>query len=236
MVDAVREYHVKDEDEKFVSLPERSDDYIQDLVVSQLERLKGIWKKAQPKVKENGEIESASEIEERMIVDREKTEKVARAATRRRSWFDRRKETLVRIVSIKREQNEADCFIWEWLLDLVETLGEDGMSSDESEIDDRTATVIYRVKNMPWRRTISEEMDLIDKQRATAHIFSKKGSKPMPRMRGGGESRRDEVEELPKGIYNKDWLKKLPLSSKDDFKFSPKKFQWLKIWPENHGK
>ncbi|KAF8882341.1 hypothetical protein CPB84DRAFT_1851318 [Gymnopilus junonius] len=132
----------------------------------------GHLEKGSTKVKENGEIESASEIEERMIVDRERL---------RRSHAQQQEEDHGLIAEKRRL-----LLYLEWLLDLVETLGEDGMSSDESEIDDRTATVIYRVKNMPWRRTISEEMDLIDKQRATAHIFSKKGSKPMRGCVEGG--------------------------------------------------
>lgn len=83
MVDAVRHYWEEDKDDKFESLTERSNDYIQELVIQRLEHLRWIWRKAQPKVKEDGEVECPTEIEERMAIERDNAEKVARAATRR---------------------------------------------------------------------------------------------------------------------------------------------------------
>ncbi|KAF8880602.1 hypothetical protein CPB84DRAFT_1687535 [Gymnopilus junonius] len=134
MVEVVRHYWEEDKDDKFESLTERSNDYIQELVIQRLEHLRWIWRKAQPKVKEDGEVECPSEIEEWMAIERDNAEK----------------ETLQRMISIKKDQGAKDRFIWEWLLHVIELLGEGGMSSDESEVD-AAGQVVYRVNAMPWR-------------------------------------------------------------------------------------
>jgi hypothetical protein len=66
-------------------LPERSDAYIRDLVVAQLERGRMTWKDSQPKVKENGDIEGPDEVEHRMNEEKEGRGKMGRANTRRRA-------------------------------------------------------------------------------------------------------------------------------------------------------
>ncbi|KAG1761270.1 hypothetical protein EDD22DRAFT_740486, partial [Suillus occidentalis] len=47
---------------------------------------------------------------------------------------------------------------------LIETLGEGGMSSEESDVENDIETVL-RVKNMTWRRAIERELDIVDHQR-----------------------------------------------------------------------
>ena len=43
--------------------------------------------------------------------------------------------TLERIIDIKVEEQASDEAVWRWLSMVVEKLGEDGMSSDESDTD-----------------------------------------------------------------------------------------------------
>jgi hypothetical protein len=43
--------------------------------------------------------------------------------------------------------------VWQWLQQLVKTLGEGGMSSEESNIENEIERVL-RVKNMVWRHEI----------------------------------------------------------------------------------
>ncbi|PPQ81889.1 hypothetical protein CVT26_014320 [Gymnopilus dilepis] len=231
-VDAARDQKKKDSEEKkkFEWFSERSKDYIDELAVQRPERSRGIWRKVQPKVKENGEVEAASELEERMATERDLVEKAARAGSRRRARYEHRVEVLVRIVEIKMDEQAKDLPIWEWLLELVQTLGEGGVSSDESGVDERTGEAIYRVNRLPWRREMSKEMDYVDTQRKDGHLFSKKGSKPVPRHRNGaGVSRRHDLEGLLKTLYDKDWYKKLPRRFKERFRFSEKGLQCLRI-------
>ncbi|KAG1750290.1 hypothetical protein EDD22DRAFT_741662, partial [Suillus occidentalis] len=46
----------------------------------------------------------------------------------------------------------------------VKTLGDCGMSSEESDLENDIETVL-RVKNMAWRRAIERELDIVDRQR-----------------------------------------------------------------------
>jgi hypothetical protein len=67
------------------ALPERSDKYFLELVTEQLERGRRVWREAQPKVKEDGNVEGLAEVEERMNEDKVEKGKVACANTRRRA-------------------------------------------------------------------------------------------------------------------------------------------------------
>ena len=86
-------------------------------------------------------------------------------------------------VDLKKEQDADDLGIWEWLLSLLEVLGEDGMSSEESDIDVRTGMEVYYCKKMPWRRNVDREMGLIDKERVQdKKVYSRRGAKPVVRV------------------------------------------------------
>jgi rubrerythrin len=65
------------------SLPEHSDDYFLDIIFDQIERAKTVWSAAQPKVKENGEVEEPTEVEDRMVVNKKLEESRGRRYTRR---------------------------------------------------------------------------------------------------------------------------------------------------------
>ena len=71
---------------------------------------------------------------------------------------------------------------WRWLHDVVKKLGLDGMSSEESEGESEELQPSLKVKTMPWRRDISHELVIVDKQRkVNLGIFHNQGSKPMVR-------------------------------------------------------
>jgi hypothetical protein len=59
---------------------------------------------------------------------------------------------------------------------VVEKLGKDGMSSDESDTDTRTGLLIYRVKNMKWWRKMAFELEMVDKLRLQEYLLAE-GSK-----------------------------------------------------------
>ena len=85
------------------------------------------------------------------------------------------------IIAIKSEDLDDNLPSWKWLQRLIKTLGEDGMSSEESSVEN-SVTNILRVKNMDWRRNIEKELEIIDLQRVIdKDIFSLQGSRPLPR-------------------------------------------------------
>jgi len=58
--------------------------------------------------------------------------------------------TVNRLIELKEEEAANDLPVWRWLKTVLTKLGEDGMSSDESDTDQRTGLPIYQVKNMKW--------------------------------------------------------------------------------------
>ena len=66
-------------------LPERSNTYIHELVVAQLERARTGWRDARPKTKEDGGIEGLDEVEQRMNEEKQERGTMVRASTRRRA-------------------------------------------------------------------------------------------------------------------------------------------------------
>jgi hypothetical protein len=75
----------KDDPEYWGDMPERSDAYFEDLIVEKLMRVKSSWKNAQPHLNEAGELESVADVENRMIMTKEKRDRAGRAYTRRRN-------------------------------------------------------------------------------------------------------------------------------------------------------
>lgn len=134
------------------------------------------------------------------------------------------------MIDIKEFEHATDTPIWKWLRQLIKTLGEDGTSSDESEVDEQTGHTIYRVHKMPWRRNIDFEISTIDKLRFNdKDLFSNKGSKPSPRSRNNRNpnSSRMPPKGLPRAVYNCDWIanrldqRKLGISKKP--------FEWMTL-------
>lgn len=108
--------------------------------------------------------------------------------------------------------NDEDANIWEWLSSVLERLGPEGMSSDESAVEDGIH-VAYRTRITPWRRRMEKELEIIDTQRfVDADIYTPRGSKPVKRIRGTANnmSARRPVATLPRVFYDKDWLERQP--------------------------
>ena len=108
------------------------------------------------------------------------------------------------IITIKSEDLDDDLPSWKWLQRLIKTLGEDGMSSEESSVEN-SVTNVLRVKNMDWRRNIKKELEIIDLQQVIdKDIFSPQGSRPLPRKCAPDNPVMswDLVMGLPKALYD----------------------------------
>ena len=135
------------------------------------------------------------------------------------------------IITIKSEDLDDDLPSWKWLQHLIKTLGEDGMSSEESSVEN-SVTNVLRVKNMDWWRNIKKELEIIDLQRVIdKDIFSLQGSRPLPRKRAPDNpvTSRDPVMGLPKALYNSLWMSELNERHKESLKISGEKFPWMKV-------
>ncbi|KAG2752470.1 hypothetical protein P692DRAFT_20871946 [Suillus brevipes Sb2] len=191
----------------------------------------GHFKAAQPKVTPKGGLETPAEVEQRLIAKKDEVLKAARQNTRRKNKYLRRAMVLEHLVKYKTDEDEEDAPGWQWLQRLVGTLGERGMSSEESDVENNIETVL-RVKNMTWRRAIERELDIIDHQRIVDDdIFAPQGSKPMKRIRSAGNpmTSRAEVDGLPEALYNKEWLAGLTPRQVERLSISDERFRWMKV-------
>ena len=137
------------------------------------------------------------------------------------------------MIDIKESEHASDTPIWKWLRQLVKTLGKDGTSSDESEVDKQTSCTIYRVHKMPWHRNIDFEISTIDKLRfSDKDIFPNSGSKPLPRLRSNqnkDSSQKTPPKGLTKAVYNSEWIAKQSQQDKHKLGISKKSFEWMSL-------
>lgn len=143
----------------------------------------------------------------------------------------RRTKVLHHVIELKKDETAEDLPTWQWLQRLVKTLGDDGMSSEESDVENDVETVL-RVKNMPWRREVERELNIIDHQRVLDDdIFSPQGSKPMKRIRAPGNPKtsRSPMTGLPKGLYNGEWISDLTEREVQRLEMSNETFRWIKV-------
>ena len=69
----------------WMDLPERSDAYFLGFITEKINRARGYWRRAQPHIKDDGEVETLQEVEDRMIISKDESGKNARMRTRRRA-------------------------------------------------------------------------------------------------------------------------------------------------------
>ncbi|KAG2738860.1 hypothetical protein P692DRAFT_20882259 [Suillus brevipes Sb2] len=189
--------------------------------------LRMIWMATQPKVTVKGILETPVEVEKRLVTKKDETLK----ATRRRNKYRRRVAVVDHLVKQTSDENEEDLPAWQWLQRLIKTLGEGGMSSEESDVENDIETVL-RVKNMIWRRAIEWEMDIVDHQRLVDDdIFAPQGSKPMKCICAGGNltTSRAQVNGLPKVLYSEGWLAGLTKRQVERLMISEEEFKWMKV-------
>ena len=136
-------------------------------------------------------------------------------------------------VITKGSEGALDLPAWQWLLKVVDTLGVDGASSEESDCEESIRT-IYRTKKMPWRRRdLSDVLSIVDDERLIDKtIYHSQGSKPVPRQRErnrGPESRRPPPSNLPLAFYDDAWFNSLDEASKREVDPNEEEFEWVHL-------
>jgi len=97
---------------------------------------------------------------------------------------------------------------------MVEKLGPAGMSSDESEVDEKTKRTTYRIKRRLWRaKACKERLILIDSDRNVTNAYggTRPGKPPRERIRASNStiSKKAPTIECPKNFYSKVWVSNL---------------------------
>ncbi|KAI6030222.1 hypothetical protein EDC04DRAFT_2898474 [Pisolithus marmoratus] len=157
----------------------QSDAYLRTLIVDRYKRLRTMWRKAQPKLMAKGILETPAETETRLVAEWNALLKANHQTMHCRNKYYRWLAVVEYLVKLKMEENEDDIDAWKWLKDLLACLGEHGMSSEESGVENDVEIVLC-VKNLTWHCSVERELDLIDLQRLLDEdIFTPQGSQPL---------------------------------------------------------
>ncbi|GJJ15451.1 hypothetical protein Clacol_009729 [Clathrus columnatus] len=186
---------VKDE-ATLQGLPLCSEAYLLQLVEDRVTKLHVLWREAQPKQDETGNIESLTQLEDHLWKRKHRTGKK----------YERRVHIVEQTILYKEDHSDNDICEWEWLLDVLKKLTPSGMSSKESN-DSNSLQTIYRVKIMPWRHNIDNELSIINGERRSEMAgFSPKGSLLVPQIHQGNlVSKRKPMTHLPRVFYDDEW-------------------------------
>ncbi|KJA18369.1 hypothetical protein HYPSUDRAFT_57199 [Hypholoma sublateritium FD-334 SS-4] len=208
---------MKDEDLSW--LPKCSDEFLRSRIRKRIENGRAFYQKTKAKIAEDGTAETEQEIEDRLIAEKAAADAKARAHARRKAGG-----------------SPEDIALWKWLALLLEKLGKDGMSSEESEVEEGSARGVYYVKKLPWRRSdTTKHVRFIDKQREIANgLYSRRGNAPVPRIinhtNKGGVSRRPAPPGRPRAIYEEEWLQKQHSADVAKLDISDEIFPWREYY------
>ncbi|KAI6098664.1 hypothetical protein EDD16DRAFT_1527163 [Pisolithus croceorrhizus] len=130
-----------------------------------------MWRKAQPKLTEKGTLEMPAETETQLVAEWETLLKanhqmmhhhnvcpsvsinVLEADATCEQKYHQQTTVVKNLVKLKMEENEDDIEAWKWLEDLITSLGEHGMSSEESGVKNEVEVVLC-IKKLPWHHSI----------------------------------------------------------------------------------
>ncbi|KAG2347643.1 hypothetical protein BDR05DRAFT_945357 [Suillus weaverae] len=135
------------------------------------------------------------------------------------------------IINLKKDNEDKDLPAWMWLQKVIKTLGDGGMSSEESNVENNIHCVLW-VKNMAWHRKMKQELDVINHQRVLDDdVFVPQGSKPMKRIHAPGNSMSEHslITGLPKALYNGEWVDGLTGGQVERLNVSNNTFRWMKV-------
>ncbi|KAI6142624.1 hypothetical protein BKA82DRAFT_29036 [Pisolithus tinctorius] len=192
----------------------RSDSYVMEILRERYKRLQTVWRNAQPKLTSKGALETPVETEAHLVEERMQIGKESRQANHRRNKYHRRILVLNQMVKLKSEM-----------------LGEHGMSSEESSVENGVENIL-RVKNMPWRRNIDRELEIVDFQRILdTDVFSPQGSKPLTRKRApdNPSTTHSAAKALPLALYDGAWIAHLTEREIEALDVPQQTFPWMKV-------
>ncbi|KAI5986063.1 hypothetical protein EDC04DRAFT_2913529 [Pisolithus marmoratus] len=230
--------HVSCTEEKWTTKP-RSNEYWKEAIKQKFSWIKVIWTKGRPKRLETGILETPAQVAARLMHTKMDDLKDTQKDTQRVAMscfsvlagsilqdvqkFCHHSTVTKSFLCTEMAQGTKDVELWQWLSDVIDHPGTDGMSSEDSEEEDMQT--VFRVHSMPWRRDINKELRFIDSKHKDWSISSPKGAKPVKCIRPSNPfpSAHQPVCDLPATFYKPEWLEGNPTFKSD------KVFQWLQF-------
>lgn len=144
----------------------------------------------------------------------------------KKKW-NRHYETIAKVIKLHTHSNFGDILAWEFLQQLIDKLGSNGMSSDETCHDG--VETVYWVKVLEWCRPIDSYLKIInDMHVVDSDLYWQAGSRPGKRLQDGKvKSKCLPVSKLPHTLYKEEWLDKQITLIVNTLCISQKQFEWV---------
>ncbi|KAJ7695257.1 hypothetical protein B0H14DRAFT_3530273 [Mycena olivaceomarginata] len=151
------------------------------------------------KLPSGGRLETMREARDRGTQAAEQHQLACRSTTSKHRKFEDRVQTIIATIEIKTgEGNTGDVETWRRLLEMVQHLGQQGMSSEEEDEVQFASGASPRV--VEYLRFVDAQTGLFKKHQ--------RGPTPASRIRNGVPGTSEAPCGLPKSLYNSEWLKK----------------------------
>lgn len=124
--------------------------------------------------------------------------------------------------------DKGDLPAWNWILQLLETMGPAGISSDDTDAEMET---VYRITVQPARRPGCDDiMAALDANHLMFRLTEGKyGRLPVVRRQGDEKSERDAPKGWPRELYNDTWFDSLTARERTTLCVSQTAFEWLNV-------
>ncbi|KAJ7100587.1 hypothetical protein B0H15DRAFT_796340 [Mycena belliarum] len=206
--------------------------HLEALMAKKLGRYRSSWKVFQPRfVEEQGRMETPKEALARGTQAAEQHQRSAKVTSSKGRKYKTRIIAITLAIEIKTDEATADDIqTWQRLLEMVQLLGEQGMSSEEEdmmEVDD-AQMLVYKVKVCILREpSVVEYLRFVDAQAA---VFRKNqsGPTPHPRVRTSMAGSSKAPCGLPQSLYSRKWLRKQTPNYIRELKISKETFGLFK--------
>ncbi|KAI6136000.1 hypothetical protein F5141DRAFT_1208368 [Pisolithus sp. B1] len=178
--------------------------------------IKVIWNKGRPQRLNNDILETPTEVATRLMQGKIDNLKTAQKDMQRVAKFQLHSITMKSFLHTELAWGTKDKDVWQWLSKVIDHLGNDGMSSEDSEEEDMQT--IFQVHGMLWRHDINKELQFIDSKHKDPAISSPRGAKPVKQIRPPNPlpSSCQAVHGLPVAFYKPQWLEKNPIVASDE--------------------
>ncbi|KAI6106016.1 hypothetical protein EV401DRAFT_1892858 [Pisolithus croceorrhizus] len=188
----------------------RSNEYWKEAMKQKFNWVKVIWNKGRPRRLENDILETPVQVATRLMQGKTDNLRTVQKDMQRVAKFCHHSITTKSFLHMEMAWGTRDKEVWQWLSDIVDHLGTDGMSSEDSEEED--TQTIFQVCGVPWRCEIDKELQFIDSKHKDRAISSPRGAKPVKRIWPSNPfpSSHQPVHGLPTAFYKPEWLEGNP--------------------------
>ncbi|KAJ7872875.1 hypothetical protein B0H14DRAFT_3438710 [Mycena olivaceomarginata] len=229
IIDKIVDYACASEDGRRLHPVPRG--WLVDKLRGQMYRAREAWARPQPRCNETEEEATVRSNEYREI----RAANVRGNSAKARKYHSR-EQTIQFLIKIKSGTAAPDLESWKRLLQMLEYLGFEGMSSEEEVeiLSGGKRFNVFRVKLCVWRaEDVTNYLQMIDSQGKKLDNLKQlqhKGPKPLPRHRDGTPGASGAPTKLPECLYNAEWIKEMSARSPvfyEDLQVSKETFHLL---------